>query len=180
MKISRFRESFMARHSEQKKCRIKVEACYLLLIIAFGIFAILSFSIISGCQGKYPTGPQPGPSPGPSPGPGPKPGPSIDYKYVATNILTPFCLSCHNSDFSLGGVDLSSFESTKNTGEKLCKVVEEAKMPPSEPLPEELVKKLCEWVSSGFPRYSPPSDSSILQPQVGRLKFLIPATMLNL
>ena len=134
------------------------EATWLAFVAVF--VCVLSTSIIPGCKGyktigdngESPTDPVNPVDPGDPEDPEDPEDPNkINYVYVKENIIRQYCYQCH-VQFTFGGVDLSTYESAKSVGDRICQSVKEKKMPPAEELPIELENDLCEWVSSGFPQ----------------------------
>jgi len=129
------------------------ELVYLLAVTCFVL------SLVSGCKGYKPVGgggntENPQDPQDPEDPEDPEDPNKINYKKINETVLRAYCLQCHNSQFPFGGVDLSSYEKAASLGERLCSVVTSEKMPPAEVLPKNLQSDLCEWVSSGFPRFS--------------------------
>lgn len=87
---------------------------------------------------------------------------NLSYAYVAQNVLTPKCVSCHGTS---GGVSLESYQSVLSNALALKKTVFETHtMPKNGSLSEREMSVLWTWIEIGMPELAQgggPVDSPI-------------------
>src|SRR5947209_7490729 len=77
-----------------------------------------------------------------------------NYSYVQSNMLIPYCISCHGSS---GGVSLESIDGIRQNSESILKVVADHSMPKGpNNMNEEQRRVLWWWVKNGAPVGSGP------------------------
>jgi hypothetical protein len=112
--------------------------------MTFVFVGALALFLLLGCNGTtYDEVPQTGGG-----------GDSLTYDRIHAAVIAPKCLACHGP----GPKDLSTYAALMkyvvpgdSQGSKLCTLVAIGKMPPGNPLPQESVDLLCEWISDGAP-----------------------------
>lgn len=76
------------------------------------------------------------------------------YAYIATNIVGPNCVSCHQAGFASGGTALDTYAGVSGLakGGTLVSVISPpSKMPPGSPLSADQILSIQTWVNAGSP-----------------------------
>ena len=94
---------------------------------------------------------------------GPGPGEKLTFAVINQYMTTPFCLRCHNSEVTKGGVDFSlpyeqyvsdGLITPGNPSDSLYFTeIRDGSMPESGPKPSEaLIKMVKAWIENGAPK----------------------------
>ncbi len=74
---------------------------------------------------------------------------TISFKKDIEPLISTYCLSCHNTQFTSASVDLSTFENVFINAESSLSSIQNGTMPPSGKLPENLIQKFNCWIKQG-------------------------------
>jgi hypothetical protein len=73
------------------------------------------------------------------------------FTYVNTNIITPNCVDCHNSQNAAGGVNLSTAGGLSSNASKAYSDMQSGKMPPGGGMTSLQLSQMDAWIISGAP-----------------------------
>jgi hypothetical protein len=74
---------------------------------------------------------------------------TISYKNEISPMLNMYCIGCHSSNQSSGGINLSGFSNASNLATRSLNSIKNGSMPPMGSIPDSLVQKLSCWISQG-------------------------------
>jgi hypothetical protein len=74
---------------------------------------------------------------------------TISYKNEVEPMIKMYCLGCHSSNQTSGGINLSGYSNTSTHASRSLNSIKNGSMPPVGSIPDSLIQKLNCWINQG-------------------------------